>query len=177
MSASIYTVISFKGGVDELFTLMKALQTFETDRQKEYQLHSDCGYIESTEIIIGSKKMYLNMLSDDQLKSLVSGKKKEITVNAEGPYGVFSELGEVGLFETLARAVPTAYLKGYCSGFMTGAEVSLDGELKDGMLSLKSFYLPDEEKPEDEDEMDNNFMSLYTTYSTYDPSTNTYKQH
>ena len=158
MSASIYTVISFKGSVDELFTLMKALQTFETDRQKEYQLHSDCGYIESTEIIIGSKK-------------------KEITVNAEGPYGVFSELGEVGLFETLARAVPTAYLKGYCSGFMTGAEVSLDGELKDGMLSLTSFYLPDEEKPEDEDEMDNNFMSLYTTYSTYDPSTNTYKQH
>lgn len=67
-------------------------------------------------------------------------------------------------------------MKGYCSGFMTGAEVSLDGELKDGLLSLSSFYLPDEEKPEDEDDMDDNFIASYTTNSIYDPSTNTYKQ-
>lgn len=175
MSANIYTFITLKGNADELFSLLKALQTFESETQKEYRQNSDCGYIESAEIKIGSKRMQLEMLSDDQLRSLVSGKKKEITVNAEGPYGVFSELGGVGLFEALAKAVPTAYFKGCSSGFMTGAEVSLDGELKDGLLSLSSFYLPDEEKPEDEDDMDDNFIASYTTNSIYDPLTKTYK--
>lgn len=156
MSADLNTEITMKGTEEELFSLVKVIQSFETEKYEQYKTKRDCGYLESCRIVAGEANWFktfsegksLKGLSDMEIQSLISSANGEISISTGGPYGVFSELSEVGLFEEMACAAPSAYFKGVSSGFVTGADVSLTGELKEGILYLTEYNMPDEAIPE-----------------------------
>ena len=156
MSADLNTEITMKGTEEELFSLVKVIQSFENEKYERYKTKHDCGCLVFCMIIEGeadfskilSNGKSLKELSDEEIQSLISNANGEISIKAGGPYGVFSELFEVGVFEELACAAPSAYFKGISSGFVTGADVSLTGELKEGILYLAEYNMPDEAIPE-----------------------------
>ena len=148
MSADLNTFIRIKGAPEELFLLLEVLKKFEKDNYEQYGKGRDCAYIEWVEIKVGSHMQKLEALDDDGIRGFIADHPGEIEVEASGPYGVFGELGEVGLFEEMASAAPTAYFDGVSSGFVTGADVSLRGVLEEGLLQLTEFYMTDEARSE-----------------------------
>ena len=111
MSADLNTEINMKGTEEELFSLVKVIQSFENEKYERYNTKHDCGYLEFCRIIEGeadfskilSNGKSLKELSDEEIHSLISDANGEISITAGGPYGVFSELAEVGLFEEMAQ--------------------------------------------------------------------------
>ena len=156
MSADLNTEITMKGTEEELFSLVKVIQSFENEKYEQYNTKHDCGYIEFCRIIEGeadfsktqSNGKSLEELSDEDIHSLISKANGEIRILASGPYGVFFNISEVELFQEMACAAPTAYFNGFSSGFVTGADVSLTGELKEGILYLSEYNMPDDAIPE-----------------------------
>ena len=53
MSADLNTEITMKGTEEELFSLVKVIQSFETEKYEQYNTKHDCGYIEFCRIIEG----------------------------------------------------------------------------------------------------------------------------
>lgn len=157
MSAGINTEITLKGTTEELLDQIKAVKEYEISRQKEYEEKHDCAYIKTVRIK-NSAGEELNEYSDDAIRAFIADGSGEIQIDADGPYGVFDALGETGLFEYIADASPTAGFTAKSSGYVTGAEVELTGELKeweepvDGWparyLGLDEYYITDEAIPE-----------------------------
>ena len=148
MSADLNTHLTLEGSPEDLFLLLKVLKKFEVENSEQYGKNHDCAYIKLVNIKNGSHEEKLKSLDDDGIRSFISGNPGEIDVKASGPYGVFEKLGDVDLFKEMACAAPSASFDGFSSGFITGADVSLRGILKDGLLYLAEFYMPDEVRPE-----------------------------
>jgi hypothetical protein len=154
-AADLNTKITMKGTEEELFSLIKVIRSFENEKHEQYNTKHDCGYLDSCRLIAGednfsnmfSDGISLEKQSDEDIKSLISTANGKISVTAEGPYGVFAELSENGLFAEMARAAPSAYFKGVSYGFVTGEDVSLTGELKEGILYLEEYSMPDDVIP------------------------------
>lgn len=74
--------------------------------------------------------------------STVSIAKTGFEIEAEGPYGRFAFLDEMGLFTDMADAAPNAYFNGHMYGESDGAGCceSAFAELKDGTLSMRYEY-------------------------------------
>ena len=108
-----------------------------------------------------------------------------------GPYGVFESVcNSVDLRERIADAAPNCWFSGVISGFDVGGNQAIVGELKDGLLNLKTRYIPfgepdyddddyedeneEDDDCEDEDEEDDDFYDNKDWEYTYDPITKTY---
>ena len=116
MSADLNTCISMQGTAEELLSMLHVLRVFETDNVAQYFCHHDCSYIEDVTISTsGGKCINLKDSADEELASFVSGRKKKLQIQADGPWGIFYELGDVGLFEALADSAPTARFIGSLS--------------------------------------------------------------
>lgn len=152
MSADIKTAIVINGSPEELEAMLKALSFFETEMYEQYKKKQRCAYIDKVRIWGSERKVYLNDLSDEKIRALVSKSENSLIIEAEGPYGYYSMLEEVGLFEYLAEAAPTAGFSGSSEGYITGAEVALNGELKNGLLNTSHYYREDEEEDMVEDD-------------------------
>ena len=149
MSADLNTCISMQGTAEELLSMLHVLRVFETDNVAQYFCHHDCSYIEDVTISTsGGKCINLKDSADEELASFVSGRKKKLQIQADGPWGIFYELGDVGLFEALADSAPTARFIGSINGFVTGARVSLTADFRDGKLYLSEFTMPNEVLPQ-----------------------------
>lgn len=148
MSADLNTEITIQGTKDELLAMLKVLRYFETEKYEQYRTQHNCGYIHSLKVRNGSDSYNLDTISDDELHTLIGDVSSELSISAAGPYGSFPSLEDVGLFEALAEAAPTASFNGQCAGFVTGADVSLTAELIAGALYLSNYYVCDDEIPE-----------------------------
>lgn len=149
MSREMDTSVTIEGTPDQLFAMLKTLQSFETDWQKQYWelAHSkrvgaelDHGYLENVHSVRKNKGKYTTYtfrnMTDDELRAFVAEAGASIEVFADGPIGSFYEPGELGLFETLAEAAPDAAFSGRITGIAWGAEFRHTAELKDGHLEL-----------------------------------------
>ncbi|HCW72590.1 MAG TPA: hypothetical protein DHM90_01045 [Clostridiaceae bacterium] len=130
---------------------------------EQYQSSHRCAYL--IHLTLGNKKgEYLKDMSDDRIWSLVSKTDNSVFVDAAGPYGYYSMLEEVGLFEAMSEAAPSAEFTVSSSGYVTGASVALNGELRDGLLRIANFCEADEDGDGDNLENDS-----WDTQKVYDP--------
>ena len=118
MSACIDTNITMKGSLEELLDMIKVLE--------------DSKYLSGHMI----KKKYIKDISEEELKKLIEDSNNEITIDMMGPYGIFEELSNTKVFETLADVSPNAYFMGTMEGFMGSSNVSLTGKLENKKLYL-----------------------------------------
>ena len=118
MSACIDTNITMKGSLEELLDMIKVLE--------------DSMYLSGHMI----KKKYIKDISEEELKKLIEDSNNEITIDMMGPYGIFEELSNTKVFETLADVSPNAYFMGTMEGFMGSSNVSLTGKLENKKLYL-----------------------------------------
>ena len=121
--SSINTTIKIKGTKEELDAILEVLTEYSTTMKEEYEN--------------GEYAVYLDMVQTKNISS------DEIAVEASGPYGCYDILSNTGLFHTMAESAPAAYFKGCMDGFITGATVRLDAELKNGELFTEELYLDD----------------------------------
>lgn len=143
MSRELFTSITIEGTPDQLFAMLKALKSFETDWQEQYLelqrsgksgAELDHGYLE----YVRCCNCYLKNLTDEELRALAEKSPYGCSVYAEGPSGSFYEPSEIGLFEALAQAAPDAAFSGEIEGLAWGAEFRHTAELKNGHLALRS---------------------------------------
>ena len=118
MSACIDTNITMKGSLEELLDMIKVLE--------------DSKYLSGHMI----KKKYIKDISEEELKKLIEDSNNEITIYMMGPYGIFEELSNTKVFETLADVSPNAYFTGTMEGFTGSSNVSLTGKLENKKLYL-----------------------------------------
>lgn len=118
MSACIDTNITMKGSLEELLDMIKVLE--------------DSKYLSGHMI----KKKYIKDISQEELKKLIEDSNNEITIDMMGPYGIFEELSNTKVFETLADVSPNAYFMGTMEGFTGSSNVSLTGKLENKKLYL-----------------------------------------
>ena len=148
MSADLNTSITMRGSFEELLSMIKVLQLFESEKLQQYRTTKDCGYIEWVNVQGASGVIRTSELSEQKLIEFLSNAGNELIIDAAGPWGAFCEPGEVGLFEALSEAAPNAFFDGNINGFVTGADVSHIGKLIDGKLHLTDYYVADETFPE-----------------------------
>ena len=118
MSACIDTNITMKGSLEELLDMIKVLE--------------DSKYLSGHMI----KKKYIKDISEEELKKLIEDSNNEITIDMMGPYGIFEELSNTKVFETLADVSPNAYFMGTMEGFTGSSNVSLTGKLENKKLYI-----------------------------------------
>ena len=147
MSADLNTTITIKGTPEELLAMLKVLKVFSTEKYVQYREKRDCGYINFVRVNSKASVCCVDNVSDEELLDFASNAGGKLVVDAGGPWGVFNQPGDVGLFEALADAAPGAQFEGHITGFITGADVAHSGELIDGKLYLSDYMIADEELP------------------------------
>ena len=150
MSASLSIDISLQGTKDELFALIKVFQSYETVNEKQYRVSRDCAYISLASLNQGT--LYLKNSTDEEINALLDTCDGTVHLDASGPSGVYNDLDDVRLFETMADAAPTARFKGDIYGDNGSGELGCNAELKDGKLYLSEYFLDDADRPEYDDE-------------------------
>ena len=148
MSADLNTAITVQGTPEELSAILKVLRAYETEKLEQYRAQHNCGYLEDVAASGAGGECSTAELTDDEIEAFAAEAGAEITVDAGGPWGAFNFPGDIGLFEAMADAAPTAAFKGQIDGFITGADVSCRAELRDGLLYISEYAIPDEEIPE-----------------------------
>ena len=141
MSSDIATYIYFKGNKDELSAFIRVIYTFETDTTKDANL--ECTSMRTNEHNL--EFIDLEDIDDEEIQGFIDEASGEIIVEGEGPYGRFGSLSEVGLFQALSEAAPTAYFDGSSSGFDDGGDFGLKADLKNGKLYLAEYELWNDE--------------------------------
>ena len=140
MSADFGTEITVEGNAEELFAVLEILRMFTSGKNNGYIF----GYIFGVRI----NGTDLENLSGEKTEEFLKAARGKLEVAAEGPFGHFFVLSDVGLFEALADAAPGAKFSGRSWGFNTGADLSLDAELIDNKLFLSESNVPNEAVPE-----------------------------
>lgn len=72
--------------------------------------------------------------------------KSNIEIKASGPYGIYSELNDLEMFREMAEMTPSASFEAEISGNEEFIEQNLKCILKNGLLSIESFYKAYEEE-------------------------------
>lgn len=144
MSADLNTYIKIRGTKEELLAMLKVIRLFATEKREQYNAKRDCGYLEDVTVACEAAEEDLEEMTDEELAEFLERTDKELTVYAQGPWGCFYHPAEIGLFEEMADAAPNAAFEGGIDGFITGADVNCAAELKDGILYLSNFMIPDE---------------------------------
>ena len=128
MTVEFDTKITMRGTSEELLSMLKVLQQFETEKKQQYLKNDDCGYIEMVTVQGASGGIQIAELSEQKLIDFLSGPRNVLSVEAFGPWGRFYEPGEVGLFEALSEAAPNSFFDGNISGYSSYAEFRHTGK-------------------------------------------------
>lgn len=145
MSADFHTFITVSGTQDELLAVLKVLRFYERDLAERYRSSRDCAYIELVNVKEGIDTSYfsgkeLDSLTEEDIVALAAEMDGAMSVRASGPYGIFSLVEEVPLFQDIAEAAPGAVFTGEISGFSDEVNQEAKGELKEGLLNLYYSY-------------------------------------
>ena len=174
MSADFTTSLRVEGTKEECLEIMKVLYFYANDRQEQYRKKRDCWYLDET----------FDSPEEEVEECWKSG---EMSLMLSGPYGIMN--GPVGdvidLFERIADVAPSCHFYGSISGWDAGGDQSLDAELKNGLLYLRSsfsefgedeFEDEDFEDEEFEEETDEDVNDGDAWDTVYDPKTKSYSQ-
>lgn len=167
MSAELNTELKIQGTDEELLSMIKVLQSFATDNFKQYKNNYDCAYLDNVTMDTDDDIIFLEDATDEAVKKIISESDNELDLEISGPYGIFEDLDEVGLFEKLADAAPNAYFYASVEGFLTGGDVSQKAVLKDGVLVLSSKMFDDDFGDEE---------PIFETNVAYNPITKEYSE-
>lgn len=116
----------------------------------------------------------LEYRTNKEIDGFLKNFKNKIFIEASGPFGRYGGVPEAGLFEAIAEAVPNAKFKAKTSGFTTGQSDLFRAELKDGMLKLTYYYLPDDSR--NYEKLVHNIKKWNIEENTYDPVKKKYKR-
>ena len=95
MSADLNTEITLRGSKEELAAFLSVLKSYETHKHEQY--------LELVDLESGTETAALRELDEDGISRFAEAAGYHITVSAFGPWGAFGELGDVRLFERLAK--------------------------------------------------------------------------
>jgi hypothetical protein len=138
MSSRIYTELTIKGTPKQLFKMLKAIQEFEETSNEKYLANHDCGYIENAQVVFDSELYHLHDLSDEDLEEFLQ-KTKQVPLDISGPFGKYSNLAEVNLFNIIAEAAPQATMTGASYDDTDFIDAVLRAEQHDGKLHLENY--------------------------------------
>lgn len=167
MSADVITEIRISGTKEEIKAMLLAIRYFENEKFVQYKEKRDCAYIQSVRVTSNGRSSHTKVMSDEDIDAYISVCSNTVDITANGPFGVYYTLEDVGLFETISEAAPKAVFSGSSEGYITGASVALTGKLKEGILHLQNYY----EADEGEDEEDAEECKYWDPEKLYDPYT------
>lgn len=129
MYADYNTAVSVRGTAEELAAIAEVLWEYKT---KAVNIS-----LSSIKTIEGEIDLFL--ASKEQFLSIVSSARDGFDVEASGPYGQYSDLGDVDLFKDMADVAPDSYFHGEIHGMSDGSGCYEDAyaTLEDGKLSLR----------------------------------------
>jgi hypothetical protein len=134
MSADVFTDIMLKGSHEELIRILRVIKDFKDDKTKKARLHS-------IYIVDGAENINLNNISQQELRQYITHEGNGIEIKADGPYGVYKNLLDVGLFQTMAEAANRAYFKGESLFSRDDEEEQLRAEFIEGKLYIENFCI------------------------------------
>lgn len=170
MSADVITEIHVRATQKEIKAILQVLRYFENEKYDQYMKKRSCPYIQNVRISSKGKSLITKEMSDNDIDTFISDFDNEVNISANGPFGVYYMLEDVGLFEAISVAAPTAAFSGSSDGYITGASVALTGELLNGTLYLRNYYDADEDQIEETYEN----MKFWDPVKRYDPKANKY---
>lgn len=180
MQAEYYTNINISGTLEELKKVIEVLQKFEATEFDAYLIR----------IRLRNEKQYIRLtdLKDDaSVDAFIAESNGSIDIDADGPWGRYQRLEDAKIFEKIAEAAPGASFYGKTKGGTSYTTENIEGELKNEILHLKSFFEANEESDEeyysfllekmplerfievfkiDEEEFDEDDYDVYLTDST-----------
>ena len=133
MSADLNTSITIQGSGDELLAVLDVLKMYEKKHYRTKYVDARLQFIRLT--YEGEEKQLAEVKKRDRDRIQKSGGTLEI--EASGPYGSFYPVDETRVFENIADAAPNSSFTGKVEGFVSGADVIWEGNLKEGKLYLK----------------------------------------
>ena len=142
MQAEYSTSISVSGSPEEVKSVLEVLKKLEA---KEYDVYL---------VWIKLKKEKQNIKLEDlkeesSIDSFIANTNGPIDIDAYGPWGRYQRLADAKIFEKIAEAAPGASFYGKTEGGTSYTTENIEGELKNGILHLESFFKDNEESDEE----------------------------
>lgn len=129
MNADFYLTLQLKGTTEEIFSMLKIANKYLFKGEKDT-------YFNFTKV--NDKFVEEETITEDFVKE--NTKDDTFTITANGPYGKYCELNDVEIFRDIALDNPTLSFKANINGNRTYDDQSLDCELKDGILTIDTYY-------------------------------------
>lgn len=156
MSCDFNTHILVKGTNEELLSVLKALSLYETDAvvngidYSNFQIgfvgkisDEPLSIVDDYDGFMKADDLEIIKAAEEELAAYVETLNGKFYVSTGGPFGKFSDLEELRLFENIADAAPNAYSIAIMRGFDSSCDYYYEGELKDGTLYVSEFVYAD----------------------------------
>lgn len=145
MSADINTYITIdkKNKKDSFVKVLKYIKSLE-DSNNDFHLD----FVQIKEDGKNTDSKVLRDMNDSNIEEFVSKLKKDLIIDAGGPYGRYLSILETGIFQGIADVDFGLLFRGNSSGFNTGGDISLDANMHDGLLHFIEYFETDDDHDE-----------------------------
>jgi len=132
--------LTMRGTPEEMRSMLDVLMRYTNEEASVY--------FQCPTIALGDDEAMLEYIDDEGLDLILSEATDGLQVSAGGPYGRYAELDEIDIFRYMAKTAPNAYFEGGIEGYTSYTEQSVECELKDGRLRIKTFFASTEDASE-----------------------------
>ncbi len=142
MQAEYNTSINVSGSQEELKQIIDVLKKLEAKEFPAYLVR----------IKLKKEKQYISLeelKGDSEVDAFIAESGGTIDIDADGPWGRYQRLEDAKIFEKIAEAAPSASFYGKTEGGTSYTTENIEGELKNGILHLESFFEANEESDEE----------------------------
>ncbi len=105
-------------------------------------------YFSSIELTKDDETVDFDDMDWDEINDFITTDNTSLNIHALGPYGRYGELNDIDIFRDMAEAAPEAYFNVEITGSTTYTVQSLNCELKDKILHIKTYFESNEAGPE-----------------------------
>ena len=127
MTADYQLELTMKGTSEEFKGMLGVLALYTGDRPQSF-----------SGIRVSGKEIDLKNVTEDIISEVSSS--GSISITANGPWGSYGELNDVGLFREMAEVAPNASFTAEISGNGQYEVQNLKCELKDRMLNITTYF-------------------------------------
>ena len=156
--------ISIKGTTEEVFSMLKVIHEYTSDKKKN-NVWFDNFVLKQKKKEIGKKEngedFSFELLTEEDLRFFATKYRNGLIIEADGPYGDFKKLVDVAILRDMAEVAPNATLNASMS---CGSPLSFDTQeiesyLNNGLLYIDTYC-------EDETLLDDGFeMQMQLCYN------------
>ncbi len=139
-TADFELTMTVNGEKEDLLSILNVLKRYDEGEKGVY--------FSSIEINKNEESVNIDEIDDDEMEFFATPDNTPLTISAIGPYGHYGELNDVDIFRDIAEAAPEAYFEAEITGNTTYTVQSLNCELKDKILHIKTYFESNEEGPE-----------------------------